>query len=114
MSTGGNSYTTSQNIQSQAASAGYNADPFTGANSYSTSIANQFFPQNTYKLFEAGDPQVILNKLKEFNQKCNVGNLPEYCLDEVIKLCTSDNCGTQSFDVLLKLLEWPDGKRNFF
>lgn len=111
--TGGSSYTTAaQNTPTQATSAGFNADPFTGASSYSTGVVNNkisgnYFPQNTYKLFESGDPQVILNKLKEFNEKC--GALPEDYLVEAIKLCSVDGCGAQSFDVLFKLLEWPDG-----
>lgn len=113
--TGGSSYTTSQNAQTRAPSTGYNADPFTGASSYSTggasATSNSYFPQNTYKLFETGDPQVILNKLKEFNQKNVANTLPEDYLVEVIKLCSSDGCSVQSFDVLLKLLEWPDGKK---
>lgn len=71
-----------------------------------------FFPQTAYKLFEAGDPKVILNKLKEFNQKCGDGNgnLPEDSLEDVIKLGSVDGATVDSFDVLFKLLDWPDGK----
>lgn len=111
---GGSSYTT-RNAQQPQAVSGFNADPFTGDGSYSTGVnktSNSFFPQTSYKLFETGDPQVILNKLKEFNQKCGDGSssLPESYLEEVIKLCSTDGCGVESFDVLTKLLEWPDGK----
>lgn len=54
---------------------------------------------------------MILNKLKEFNQKSGA-SIPDEYLEEAIKLCSNDGCGTQSFDVLLKLLEWPDGNHN--
>lgn len=116
---GGSSYTTgpSRNAQTQGGVSGFNADPFTGSSSYSTSgstTSNSFFPQTSYKLFETGDPQIILNKLKEFNQKSGdgTGSFPEDYLEEVIKLCSVNGCRIESFDVLSKLLEWPDGNKN--
>ncbi|XP_063925549.1 phospholipase A-2-activating protein [Zophobas morio] len=104
---------------------GANLDPFTGGSSYSTS-ANQpkpssttvssseqgrFFPINSYRTFEMGDSNVILGKLKEFNGKGGDGSnesINESYLEELVKICNGPPDDPNSFDILFKLMDWPD------
>lgn len=70
-----------------------------------------FFPIKNYRIFEMGDPSVILAKLKEFNQKTGDSQNPpvnEHYLEELVKLCNGPPEDPNSFDTLFKLLEWPD------
>lgn len=104
----------STNNQSTTGSSGTNADPFTGASSYTTlnsSSPNSFFPQMKYRSFDMGDPKVILNKLKEFNQKTgdSESKITESLLEDVIKLCTQSSSDERCMDGLFKLLLWTDG-----
>ncbi|CAG9833993.1 unnamed protein product [Diabrotica balteata] len=112
--TGGSSYSTSgTRSQPPAASAGQNSDPFTGSSSYTTVNAESgsgFFPVKTYHSFDVGDANVILKKLKEFNEKsgdCN-DKIEERDLEQVVKLCSSPPTDGYAVDILFKLLEWPD------
>lgn len=59
-----------------------------------------------------GDPNVILNKLKEFNVNSGDGNesVEEKDLEELIKLCVGPPSDPNVFDVLYKLLDWRDGE----
>ncbi|EFA09359.2 phospholipase A-2-activating protein [Tribolium castaneum] len=123
--TGGSRYTPSTGNNSQDF-AGRNFDPFTGGSSYSTSATqakqtvssstissqvSKFFPINTYRTFEMGDSNVILVKLKEFNEKTGDSQSPpvnEHYLVELVKLCNGPPDDPNAFDTLFKLLEWPD------
>lgn len=95
-----------------------NADPFTGRSSYTSLGQNSstnsaaFFPISAYKSFDVGDPSVILNKLKEFNARSGDGfnALSDTSLEEIVKLCSGPPGNPDAFDLLFKLLEWPDGK----
>lgn len=59
-----------------------------------------------------GDPNVILNKLKEFNTNSGDGNeaVDEKDLEELVKLCVGPPSDPNVFDVLYKLLDWRDGE----
>ncbi|CAH1990156.1 unnamed protein product [Acanthoscelides obtectus] len=106
-------------------------DPFTGANAYTTSKPSEaasnslssnsnslnqgsrssgFFPQTSYRSFDMGDPGVILNKLKEFNQKCGDGSqrVDDRQLEEMVKVANGLPSDPNAFDTLFKLLDWPD------
>lgn len=98
-------------------SSGANADPFTGNSSYTTlkqdnSCQTNFFPITSFRSFDIGDPNVVLNKLKEFNEKCTDINLKvdDAQLDELVKICIGPPTNSESIDVLFKLLDWPHGK----
>ncbi|KAI4461369.1 phospholipase a-2-activating protein [Holotrichia oblita] len=115
--TGTSSYSSSMNSSTNnrltTGNSGTNADPFTGASSYTTlnsSSPNSFFPQMKYRSFDMGDPKVILNKLKEFNQKTgdSSSKISESMLDDVIKLCTQSSSDQRCMDGLFKLLLWTD------
>ncbi|XP_023012840.1 phospholipase A2 activator protein [Leptinotarsa decemlineata] len=136
--TGGSRYTPGSSSVNQS-QIGVNLDPFTGGSSYSTSLgsggrpptassslnnvpvtassssvsknaAGNFFPITSYRSFEVGDPNVILNKLKEFNLKTGDGNdrLKDEELEEVVKFCSGPPNDGGSLDLLRKLLDWPD------
>ncbi|KAJ8972552.1 hypothetical protein NQ314_000139 [Rhamnusium bicolor] len=113
--TGGSSYSTSVNKKATSkagAAAGANSDSFTGKSSY-TSLSQSpstFFPITTYRSFDMGDPNIILNKLKEFNRKREDGRflVEENDLEEMIKVCVSVPSEPNSYNVLFKLLDWPD------
>ncbi|CAH1156011.1 unnamed protein product [Phaedon cochleariae] len=127
--TGGSRYTPGISGGNHA-QAGVNLDPFTGASSYSTSLSSApaanpaisgankpsaasfggFFPITVYRSFDVGDPQVILNKLKEFNSRTGDGidGAQESELEEVVKLCSGPPADGNALDVLYKLLDWPD------
>lgn len=114
--TGGSSYSTGQmpsNSFNHQATSGSNADPFTGSMSYTSGGAlneSKYFPQRTYLRFDVGDPNVILNKLKEFNTKVCDGNLmlTEHELEEFISLGKGNSIKPEDLNILLKLLQWPD------
>lgn len=114
---GGSSYSSALGRSTQQpVSAGANADPFTGGSSYtslhqSTSTTN-FFPITNFRSFDIGDPNVVLNKLKEFNHKCDDSNskVEDRQLEEMVKICIGPPTDSNVYDVLFKLLEWPDGK----
>ncbi|KAJ8959902.1 hypothetical protein NQ318_011639 [Aromia moschata] len=113
--TGASSYSTSatKNKPTSTATSGANADPFTGSSSYTSlgqSSSNTFFPITTYRSFDMGDPNIILNKLKEFNTKSGDGNnsVDDKDLEKVIELCGGVPSDPNSFDLLFKLLDWPD------
>ncbi|RZC40157.1 phospholipase A-2-activating protein [Asbolus verrucosus] len=109
--TGGSRYTPSSGANNQGF-AGANFDPFTGSSSSITlSHGIKYFPINVYRTFEMGDPNVILGKLKEFNEKSGDSKnsvVSEGYLDEVVKLCNGPPDDPNAFDVLFKLLDWPD------
>lgn len=67
-------------------------------------------------MFDTGDPKVILNKLKEFNQKSGDGNgnLEEAKLEAVIQICSANLDNPEYYDILFKLLDWSDGNKNVF
>lgn len=115
---GASSYSSSMaaptNNASSTINSGSNADPFTGASSYTTlksSTSGKFFPQINYRSFDMGDPKVILNKLKEFNQKTgdSSSKIEETILEDIIKLCTQPSSDERCVDGLFKLLLWTDG-----
>lgn len=62
-----------------------------------------------YRLFETGDPNVILGKLKEFNQKCEA-KVDERLLDLAVSLCHGPAASSENYEALFNLLLWPDGK----
>ncbi|XP_018568401.1 phospholipase A-2-activating protein [Anoplophora glabripennis] len=119
--TGGSRYTPGSNSGNQT-ELGMNLDPFTGGSSYSTSrgtnkqlpvkktSSSNFFPLTAYRSFDMGDPNVILNKLREFNANSGDGNesVDEKDLEELIKLCVGPPSDPNVFDVLFKLLDWRD------
>lgn len=76
-------------------------------------ISNVFYPQTQYRTFDFGDPQVILKKLKEFNQKSGDRNnkIDEAVLEDVIKLCNQSLSDDKYITQLFSLLDWPDGKK---
>lgn len=86
----------------------------TGGSSYTTAREQnrqgngQFFPILKYHLFETGDASVILRKLKEFNQK-SAASVSEIELENMISLTNGITNDSASYDVLFKLLEWPEG-----
>lgn len=117
---GGSSYSTALGRNApQPVTAGANADPFTGGSSYTslsqTASSSNFFPIATYKSFDIGDPNVVLNKLKEFNQKCGESNakIDDRMLEEMVKICIGPPTDPNAYDVLFKLLDWPDGKFSY-
>ncbi|VEN56039.1 unnamed protein product, partial [Callosobruchus maculatus] len=129
--TGGSRYTPNYG-QNNKGQTGANSDPFTGASSYTTSKSTSggrsdtltsssntsltqgnmtgFFPITTYRSFDMGTPEVILNKLKEFNQKCGDGSqrVDDRELEEMVKLAGGLPSDPNAFDTLFKLLDWPD------
>ncbi|XP_060528385.1 phospholipase A-2-activating protein [Cylas formicarius] len=115
--TGGSSYSTSApkpTANSVASSAG-NADPFTGGSSYTTaafqgSNGSTYFPVSSYRTFDAGDPNVVLNKLKEFNAKLSGRGLAvsDADLEALSRLCTVPTSDVSTVDVLFRLLNWPE------
>nr|XP_022905059.1 phospholipase A-2-activating protein [Onthophagus taurus] len=116
--TGASSYSTgtgtatSSTKKPSTATYGANTDPFTGSASY-TSVTNQlskFFPLMDYRTFDMGDPQVILKKLKEFNQKVGDSNnqMEEADLEDVVKLCKQHRSDLKCYDNLFRLLNWPE------
>lgn len=50
--------------------------------------------------------------MKEFNEKCGDGNNPvkDHELEEMVKICKGPPSDPNSFDILFKLLDWPDGR----
>ncbi|XP_018332885.2 phospholipase A-2-activating protein [Agrilus planipennis] len=119
--TGASRYTPSGGKPSNASSIptnnGANLDPFTGANSYNTGSTNQIsvpktnlFPQTTYRLFEMGDPNLILAKLKEFNGKLSEGQgkLDESVFEGIIKMCNGPFIDPKYLELLFELLNWND------
>lgn len=94
-------------------STGANADPFTGGMSYTTASnkVSFYFPQKKYLPFEMGHPDVILNKLKDFNRKVGDGtnSVDENHLELFVSLCKGVVTNTEVFDIMFKLLEWPEG-----
>ncbi|CAH0554986.1 unnamed protein product [Brassicogethes aeneus] len=118
--TGGSSYTTSQggNSQTSLANSGANTDPFTGGSSYTTVTQAQnksgecerFFPLSAYRTFDIGNPQIVLNKLKEFNEEAKGHNtfLDEKQLERLVDLCDGPPADPNSLELLFKLLDWPD------
>ncbi|KAL3270153.1 hypothetical protein HHI36_009211 [Cryptolaemus montrouzieri] len=112
--TGGSSYTTSSSAPiNMEISTGANADPFTGSMSYTTTSTiktSTYFPQKQYLSFEMGDPSVILNKLKEFNNKIGevTNRIDEEHLEEFVTLCKGFPKNPDVFDILFKLLKWPE------
>ncbi|XP_017771829.1 PREDICTED: phospholipase A-2-activating protein [Nicrophorus vespilloides] len=120
--TGGSSYTTSTDQSSSAipplrvVNDGVNMDPITGGSSYSTSGRQSedfYFPQSSYIRFDMGDPQVILNKLKEFNQTIDEPNLRPVEEEIILKigdLCNQPTDEENVYKKLFELLFWPDDK----
>ncbi|XP_044754625.1 phospholipase A-2-activating protein [Coccinella septempunctata] len=111
--TGGSSYSTnSATAMNMQVSTGSNADPFTGGMSYTTASnkVSSYFPQKKYLPFEIGDPNVILNKLKEFNRKVGDGtnSVDENQLELFVSLCKGVATDPDVFDIMFKLLEWPE------
>ncbi|XP_076265264.1 phospholipase A2 activator protein [Rhynchophorus ferrugineus] len=114
--TGGSSYSTNSTkpvVNNAPLSRGGNADPFTGASSYTTTsqmaAAATYFPISSYKTFDTGDPNVVLNKLKEFNGKAASSNqIGEAELASVIEICSGPPSNATVFDLVFKLLDWPD------
>lgn len=99
-------------FSSASTSVAGNADPFTGSSSYTTSTQTSvatLFPVKVYRAFDTGDPQVVINKIKEFN-----GNVPddlkvsESDLESLIPICKGPATDLAAFELLYKLLQWPD------
>ncbi|XP_045474731.1 phospholipase A-2-activating protein [Harmonia axyridis] len=111
--TGGSSYSTrTSTATNMDVSSGANTDPFTGGMSYTTATnkSSSYFPQQRYLPFEIGDPNVILNKLKEFNRKVGDGSnsVEEKDLELFVSLCKGPVTEMEVFDIMFKLLEWPE------
>lgn len=68
-----------------------------------------YFPITAYKTFDMGDPNVILSKLKEFNEKIGSQKLENSVLDQAITICTTNFGNSDSINILFKLLDWPEG-----
>lgn len=60
-------------------------------------------------MFESGDVNVILRKLKEFNQQN--GSVEENQLESMIKITSGNSNEPADYDILFILLEWPEGKK---
>ncbi|XP_050305466.1 phospholipase A-2-activating protein [Anthonomus grandis grandis] len=113
--TGGSSYATSSTkpaSSSTSISSGGNADPFTGGSSYTTNgSSSTFFPVTSYRTFDSGDPTVILKKLKEFNSQLPDNNkASESDLESLVKICGGSTEDRSSYEVLFRLLMWPEDK----
>lgn len=112
--TGGSSYSTAaskKTSSSVSVSSGANTDPFTGGSSYSTTSqtsTSSYFPISTYKTFDTGDPNVILKKLKEFNLNSTQNKVIEEELDSLVDICVGIPQNPNTFDLLFRLLDWPD------
>lgn len=119
---GGSSYSTSQgttpSTHSSFQSGGSNLDPFTGGSSYTTvmqknvqMVESKFFPLTVYRTFDMGNPQIVLNKLKEFNEEAKGHStfMDERQLERLVDMCDGPSTDPNSVDMLFKLLEWPDG-----
>ncbi|KAK9889755.1 hypothetical protein WA026_007136 [Henosepilachna vigintioctopunctata] len=112
--TGGSSYSTSASAPMNIEiSSGTNADPFTSSMSYTTEnsqVKSTYFPQKQYLSFDMGDANIILNKLKEFNRKIGDGSntIDENHLEEFVTLCKRYPNNPDVFDILFKLLKWPE------
>lgn len=91
---------------------------FSGSNSYSTATLTtnssttgaKYFPQTVYRSFDIGDAKIIIGKLKEFNKKCGDGGstINETNFDEFLTICNGEPKDPNCFDLLFKLLDWPD------
>lgn len=99
-------------------SAGGNVDPFTGASSYSTAASSRVevnftqgkhFPVTTYLTFDKCDPQKVLEKLREFNQKQAEGtSVSDNLLETVVRLAADvSEIDKTAIEALRHLLRWP-------
>lgn len=110
---GGSSYSTALGRGTQqAVSAESNMGNSSCTNLKQSSSSTNFFPITSFRSFDIGDPTVVLNKLKEFNQKYfdSNGRVDDSQLEEMVKMCFAPPTDPNAFDVLFKLLDWPDGK----
>ncbi|CAG9765638.1 unnamed protein product [Ceutorhynchus assimilis] len=111
--TGASSYATSTArpaSSSAVSNSGGNADPFTGSSSYTTTPQTSFgyFPVCAYRTFDAGDPTVILKKIKEFNEKLSDNKATDEDLEKLGLLCSGPVNDVLSYELLFKLLDWPE------
>lgn len=88
------------------------AGPSVSSNTTVTGTHQRLFPQNQYRSFDLGDPNVILGKLKEFNQKAGNNSVDEVFLEDVIQLCSRSVVQSTGYEILFNLLNWSDGKMN--
>ncbi|KAF5295352.1 hypothetical protein FQR65_LT01542 [Abscondita terminalis] len=98
-------------------SSGVNMDPFTGGSSYTSSHSNnsqktlnenQYFPLKEYRSFDAGDPKVILGKLKEFNAKAGSAAVDEAILENICSICSSSIQNELCLNSFISLFNWND------
>ncbi|XP_055917691.1 phospholipase A-2-activating protein [Eupeodes corollae] len=99
-------------------SAGGNVDPFTGASSYSTTAPakvevsftqGKHFPLTMFLTFDKCDPQKVLEKLREFNQKQVEGTgVSDNLLETVVRLAADvPEIDKTAIEALRHLLRWP-------
>ncbi|XP_055859180.1 phospholipase A-2-activating protein [Episyrphus balteatus] len=114
--TGGSRYVPGSAANST--SAGGNVDPFTGASSYSTQApakvqvnfsSGKHFPVTQFLTFDKCDPQKVLEKLREFNQKQVEGTgVSDNLLETVVRLAADvPEIDKTAIEALRHLLRWP-------